>query len=88
MLADVDETKVNEAVKELQIAGYEAVCVVGDAVNEAFPAKAVEAALNAFGKVNCLINNAGTIHIHPTNRDLFMNADHFKGSATTAPSTR
>ncbi|KAJ5455155.1 hypothetical protein N7475_010276 [Penicillium sp. IBT 31633x] len=59
VLADVDEAKANQAVKELRAAGYEAVCVVGDAVHEEFPAKAVEAALNAFGKVNCLVNNAG-----------------------------
>lgn len=61
MLADVDEAKANQAVKELRAAGYEAVCVVGDAVHEEFPAKAVEAALNAFGKVNCLVNNAGIV---------------------------
>lgn len=60
MLADVDETKANEAIKELRVVGYEAACFVGDALDEAFPAKAVEAALKAFGKVNCLINNAGT----------------------------
>ncbi|KAJ5816511.1 hypothetical protein N7447_008744 [Penicillium robsamsonii] len=59
VLADVDETKANEAVKELRLEGYEAACVVGDALDEAFPAKAVAAALKAFGKVNCLINNAG-----------------------------
>ncbi|KAJ5154447.1 uncharacterized protein N7500_009886 [Penicillium coprophilum] len=59
VLADVDETKANEAVKELRVAGYEAACVVGDALDEAFPEKAVTAALKAFGKVNCLINNAG-----------------------------
>jgi NADP-dependent 3-hydroxy acid dehydrogenase YdfG len=60
VLADVDETKANEAIKELRFAGYKAICVVGDALDEAFPAKAVAAALEAFGKVNCLINNAGT----------------------------
>lgn len=60
VLADVDQTKANEAVAELRGTGYDAVCVVGNALDEAFPAKAVEAALNAFGKVNCLINNAGT----------------------------
>ncbi|KAJ5776054.1 uncharacterized protein N7511_001065 [Penicillium nucicola] len=59
VLADVDEVKANQAVDELRLAGYEAICVVGDAVDEAFPAIAVGAALNAFGKVNCLINNAG-----------------------------
>ncbi|KAJ5410965.1 uncharacterized protein N7487_005324 [Penicillium crustosum] len=59
VLADVDETKANEVIKELRLAGHEATCVVGDALDEAFPAKAVEAALKAFGKVNCLINNAG-----------------------------
>ncbi|KAJ5210653.1 hypothetical protein N7491_010460 [Penicillium cf. griseofulvum] len=59
VLADVDEAKANETIKELRLAGYEAVYVVGDALDEAFPAKAVAGALAAFGKVNCLINNAG-----------------------------
>lgn len=44
VLADVDETKAQEAVKELRLAGYEAVCVVGDALGEVFPVKAVDAA--------------------------------------------
>lgn len=79
MLADVDQTKANEAVEELRLAGHEATCVVGDALDEAFPSKAVEAALNAFGKVNCLINNAGTYpSIQYTVRSLvmFRDADH------------
>lgn len=44
VLADVDETKAKEAVKELRLAGYRAICVVGDALDEGFPAKAVDAA--------------------------------------------
>ncbi|KAJ6133183.1 hypothetical protein N7471_008398 [Penicillium samsonianum] len=45
VLADVDETKANEAVKELRPVGYDAVCVVGNALDKAFLAKAVDAAL-------------------------------------------
>lgn len=59
MIADVDETKARTAVQELHQNGFQAICVAGDALNEAFPAKAVKAALDAFGKINCLINNAG-----------------------------
>lgn len=75
MIADVDDKKANEAVEELRVKGYEAVCVVGDAVNEAFPAKAVEAVLNAFGKVNCLVNNAGKSY-PSTNRSMLLSADY------------
>lgn len=84
MLADVDETKANEAVKELRLAGYDAVCVVGIALDKAFLAKAVDAALETFEKVNCLINNAGTtITISP-----HFQRQYSQGFVMIAPFTR
>lgn len=59
VIADVSEEKAIEAVRELRAAGYEAASVVGDALADGFAEKAVKAALDAFGRVNCLINNAG-----------------------------
>ena len=59
MIADVSEPKASEAVRELRASGYEAASVVGDALEKGFAEKAVKAALDAFGRVNCLINNAG-----------------------------
>jgi NAD(P)-dependent dehydrogenase (short-subunit alcohol dehydrogenase family) len=51
--------KAQQAVQELQARGHRAACVVGNALDETFPTKAVGFALDVFGKINCLINNAG-----------------------------
>lgn len=59
MIADVSEERSNEAVNELRAGGYEATAVIGDALEDGFAERAVEAALKSFGKVNCLINSAG-----------------------------
>ena len=59
VIADVSEEKSSEAIRDLHARGYEAVSIVGDALEDGFAEKAVKYALDAFGKVNCLINNAG-----------------------------
>lgn len=59
VIADVSQEKTNEALQALRAEGHEAASFVGDALADGFAEKAVEAALRAFGKVNCLINNAG-----------------------------
>ena len=59
VIADVSQEKATQAVQELQDSGYEATAVVGDALADGFAEKAVKGALDAFGRVNCLINNAG-----------------------------
>lgn len=59
VIADVSQEKASEAVRDLRAKGYEAASVVGDALEPDFAEKAVKGALDAFGRVNCLINNAG-----------------------------
>jgi 3-oxoacyl-[acyl-carrier protein] reductase len=56
---DVDEAKARMAVEELTAAGHEAFCLSGDMLNESFPDQLVKAVVARFGKINCLINNAG-----------------------------
>lgn len=58
-LSDLDEMKLKETTKELLNSGYEARYFVGDVLDEQFATNVVKSALTQFGKINCLINNAG-----------------------------
>ncbi|MBE3046367.1 SDR family NAD(P)-dependent oxidoreductase [Candidatus Bathyarchaeota archaeon] len=68
VIADVSEVKASEAVRELRADGYEAASFVGDALEDGFAEKAVKGALDAFGKVNCLVNNAGFCYDAPIHK--------------------
>jgi len=56
---DLDEAKAKLAVDELTAAGHEAFHVAGNMLDESFPQKLVGAVIRRYGKINCLINNAG-----------------------------
>lgn len=58
-LTDLDGKKLNEVVKEFEAAGYKAACLPGDLLDDSFAAKLVDAAIAEYGKISCLINNAG-----------------------------
>jgi 3-oxoacyl-[acyl-carrier protein] reductase len=58
---DLDKIKAESAVDELTAAGHEAFYLVGDMLDETFPSKLVQAVIARFGKINCLINNAGML---------------------------
>src|SRR5258708_24834376 len=51
---------VEEVKKKMDAQGGEAVVVTGDVRDEETATKAVQAAINAFGRIDILINNAGT----------------------------
>ncbi|HKB91079.1 MAG TPA: SDR family oxidoreductase [Opitutaceae bacterium] len=52
--------RLDELKKEIDAHGAEAVVVTGDVRDEETATKAVQAAINAFGRIDILINNAGT----------------------------
>ncbi|GAB7353337.1 hypothetical protein MBLNU459_g3827t1 [Dothideomycetes sp. NU459] len=56
---DVDATKANATVQELVDAGYEAMAITGDLLDENVPGQLIQKVLDKWGKVNCLVNNAG-----------------------------
>lgn len=60
---DLDEKKANLAVKELQAAGHDAFCYCGDVLDVEFPPRLIKAVIERFGRINILINNAGTRRI-------------------------
>lgn len=63
-ISDIDAIKSNELINELKEAGHEAMSIPGDLLDTAFPKRLVDEVLKTWGKVNCLVNNAGTRNRH------------------------
>ncbi|MGS2590417.1 SDR family NAD(P)-dependent oxidoreductase [Streptomyces hebeiensis] len=59
LVADLDRTGAEAAVKEIEAAGGVALSVVGDLSEQQVVAEVVERAVDAFGGVDVLVNNAG-----------------------------
>lgn len=56
---DMDQTATDEIVKELQAAGGKALAVVGNVTVPEDVERMIDAAMETFGRVDILINNAG-----------------------------
>lgn len=56
---DLDPEPANSVVAEINGAGGEAIAVAGDVTAPDFPEKLLRAAVDTFGKINVLVNNAG-----------------------------
>ena len=59
VVTDLDAEPTEATVKEIKDAGGEAIGVPGDVTDPDFPDKLMKAAIDAFGKINVLVNNAG-----------------------------
>jgi len=59
VVADLDGVKAEQVVSEITAAGGSAICCAGDVTADDFPARAVAAAVEAFGGLHILVNNAG-----------------------------
>ncbi len=59
VVADIDETSSQELVKEIQSAGQRAIFVPTDVSNKADAQKLAKAAVDAFGRIDILVNIAG-----------------------------
>ncbi|ORY72913.1 hypothetical protein BCR35DRAFT_307439 [Leucosporidium creatinivorum] len=59
VVSDLDEAKANAVVEEIKKAGGQAIAVGGDVTAVDFPKKLISATIEAFGKVNHIVNNAG-----------------------------
>jgi NAD(P)-dependent dehydrogenase (short-subunit alcohol dehydrogenase family) len=57
--ADIREDVLAGTVKEINDAGGDAIAIGVDVTNRASVQKAVKAAIDKFGKIDCLFNNAG-----------------------------
>jgi 3-oxoacyl-[acyl-carrier protein] reductase len=56
---DLDPEPAESVVAEIKEAGGEAIAVPGDVTSPEFPDQLLRAAVDAYGKINVLVNNAG-----------------------------
>lgn len=61
ILADIDEARLDEAQQQLNRNGAEVAGIYCDVTDEASVSMAAKAAINRFGKVHMLVNNAGVL---------------------------
>lgn len=59
VLSDIDPAPAEEAVEAIRTAGGEAISVVGDVTDRAFPDLIVNDAIVKFGGLDIIVNNAG-----------------------------
>ncbi len=62
VLADVNETRGEEAAEQIQADGGEAIFVACDVGDKAQVEALMEKALAAYGRIDCCISNAGIVH--------------------------
>jgi len=59
VVSDLDAEPAEAVVAEIKAAGGEAIAVAGDVTNPDFPNELMKKTMDAFGKLNILVNNAG-----------------------------
>ncbi|MCC6488456.1 MAG: SDR family oxidoreductase [Candidatus Hydrogenedentes bacterium] len=59
VVSDLDAALAETVAAEIKASGGEAIAVAGDVTDPAFPDRLMKAAVDAFGKLTILVNNAG-----------------------------
>jgi 3-oxoacyl-[acyl-carrier protein] reductase len=59
VVSDLDSSPAEETAGAIRGAGGQAIVVVGDVTDPAFPARLIESALDAYGGIDIIVNNAG-----------------------------
>jgi len=59
VVTDLDGEKAKKVADEIKRNGGEAIAVAGDVTNVNFPKEVIQKTIDAFGKINILVNNAG-----------------------------
>ncbi|PAV21615.1 short-chain dehydrogenase reductase SDR [Pyrrhoderma noxium] len=59
VVSDLDESKAQKVVEEINAAGGDAIAVGGDVGADDFPQRILKATIDKYGKVNHIVNNAG-----------------------------
>nr|WP_309099611.1 3-hydroxybutyrate dehydrogenase [Fredinandcohnia onubensis] len=65
VLTDVDESAVKKSASELQEAGYDAIGLKCNVTNELEIIEMINNTVSKYGRIDCLINNAGLQHVSP-----------------------
>ena len=64
-----DEIAAQEVLEAINSAGVKGVALKADTCDKTSPSKIVESALDAFGKIDVLVNNACLLYTSPSPRD-------------------
>lgn len=83
-ISDLDKDKAEDVVNEIRGFQGEAESFPGNALDEEFPPRLVDSVLRRWGKINCLINNAGML----STQQKSVVANPFKDFATIVQSIR
>ncbi|SGY15106.1 BQ5605_C013g07248 [Microbotryum silenes-dioicae] len=59
VVSDLDEKKAQIVVDEIKASGGDAIAVGGDVTADDFPKRLITATIDAYGKINHIVNNAG-----------------------------
>ncbi|KAH8804878.1 hypothetical protein F5884DRAFT_901992 [Xylogone sp. PMI_703] len=59
VVSDIDKGAGDKVVQELASNGFEGFSVPGDILKDGFPEELIATVIQKFGRVNCLVNNAG-----------------------------
>ena len=59
IVSDIDSVKSNQVAQEIRESGLEAHSIPGDMLDQSFPDQLVKGAVEKYGRVNVLVNNAG-----------------------------
>ncbi|HJV47613.1 MAG TPA: 3-hydroxybutyrate dehydrogenase [Bacillota bacterium] len=65
VIADLNEEACQQATKELQEHGHQAIPVVCNVTNEEQVRQSIDATLKSFGRLDILVNNAGLQYVSP-----------------------
>ncbi|MDR4889306.1 3-hydroxybutyrate dehydrogenase [Fredinandcohnia sp. QZ13] len=65
VLTDMDEAEVKNSALQLQQSGYEAIGLKCNVTNETEIMKMINESVSTYGRIDCLINNAGLQHVSP-----------------------
>lgn len=65
VLTDVDESAVKKSASELQESGYDASGLKCNVTNESEIIEMINNTVSTYGRIDCLINNAGLQHVSP-----------------------
>src|SRR5215218_9810214 len=59
VLSDIDEAPTHEAVEQIKAAGGDALSAPGDVTAADFAPRLIRTALEGFGRIDAIVNNAG-----------------------------
>ncbi len=65
---DLDSTPTDQTVREIESIGGRATACPGSVTDDAFPQRFIDTALDAYGRIDIIVNNAGYIWNDPIDR--------------------